>query len=412
MLTSDLMRVGLRKGVIKPSYIKETHAKLLELAADLIELHADHVEHTRGELDEALHNFVGAMPNFRLVRGLAKLLDRRTECETDSAMDPSELRTLVFERAAAAHPISREGTRDALLDRLAEELEITRADIERGLFADLRSEQRVISFDPITPAELLARYNVSLAQGVLLRADSMTVNIKLRGRLSSARYRQLFRYIKFHQLLHTIEPRKGGGYTVTIDGPMSLFRHSGKYGFQMACFLPALLLCKGWTLEARVLWGKARKPYTFSLSADDGLTSHYRDRGVYLTEEEALFVDRFEARDSPWKLERGDILLKLGGQGLLVPDFRFKHAEDGREAYLEIIGFWRADYLSRRVALLAKKGPKNLILAVSDKLQTDKLDLSDLPIEVFFFKRVIRPKAMADVIERVALAPRSRRAKR
>ena len=154
-----------------------------------------------------------------------------------------------------------------------------------------------------------------------------------------------------------------------------------------------------------MLWGKERRQANFELTPAAGLRSHYPDRGVYVTEEERGLVERFEALESPWKIDRRTQLVDLDGQGVLVPDLVFKHREDGREALLELVGFWRKGYLASRLELLRAHGPKNLVLAVSKKLAGTREKLGELPGEVVLFSDVIRAKQVLDAVERVAVRP-------
>ena len=55
------------------------------------------------------------------------------------------------------------------------------------------------------------------------------------------------------------------GYVFHIDGPLSLFSATNKYGLQMALFLPALLLCRDFRLDAELRWGPKREPRSFHL---------------------------------------------------------------------------------------------------------------------------------------------------
>ena len=114
-------------------------------------------------------------------------------------------------------------------------LTLTPEQIDRSLFADLKDEQRVQTFDDITPEHLLDRYNVALAQAILLRCTAMEVRI---WGETPARFRQLFRAVKFHRLICTIHETAGNSYTLKLDGPLSLFSSTQKYGLQLALFLP------------------------------------------------------------------------------------------------------------------------------------------------------------------------------
>ena len=121
-----------------------------------------------------------------------------------------------------------------------------------ALFADLRDENRLLRFEDITAQRLIDRYNVALAQAVLLR--SVHVKVEVRNE-RPPRYRQLFRRLKFHRLLYHVEGNMNDGYVFHIDGPLSLFSATTKYGLQVALFLPALLPCSDFRLEAELRWG-------------------------------------------------------------------------------------------------------------------------------------------------------------
>src|SRR5204862_8054175 len=159
-------------------------------------------------------------PSQLVPQGLAKLLEDRCEFEIDSAIEPEELREKVFLAAAAARTPGGGFDRKRILTRIGDELGVAPEVVDRGLFADLKSEQRCVKFDDLTVDQLLNRYNVALAQAILLRSTGVTVRVH--GE-SPARYRQLFRAIKFHRLICDIQPSGPEAYTLKLDGPLSLF---------------------------------------------------------------------------------------------------------------------------------------------------------------------------------------------
>ncbi len=408
MLTTDLVRARVVKGEVRPSFIDAADPALIDLAETLVKLFAAHVNKPRGALDDALSELIGEDTDFLLHRGLAKLLEDRSEFGTDAPIDPVALRQKVFERTATQHPVSREAgnplhpvTRAQVLAEVGSELGLTLEQCERALYAALAREQLFQKFDPIAPSALLHRYNLSLAQAVLLRASSLEIELSPGD---PQRYRQLFRFIKFFRLLYAARGSGALGYTITLDGPTSLFQLGAKYGLQMAEFLPALLLCDGWKLRAELLWGKERKRLGFSLEAGSGLRTHYADRGVYITDEEAHFVKRFSETAKGWALDKRPEIIDLDGRGVLVPDYVIR-AEDGREALFEIVGFWRKSYLESRGELLAQHGPKNLVLAVSQRLRASEDTLESMPGAVVFFKDVIPVKEVLARCQEVAVVP-------
>lgn len=431
MLTAELLRFKDDGKSVEPRTIDldpraRGREKILGRARGLVTLFEQHVGRTRGELDEAIADFVGDGTDYLITRGLTKLLQDRSEFETTAVVDPEWLRERLFTLAVAHHPIVRTPDavhrydRAAFLALAAERLQaerppapegsppappLTAEGIEASLYADLEENQVLRRFEGLSGEELLERYNLAQAQGILYRAS--VLNVRLLGG-PPHQHRQLMRFMKFCRLMHSVRSRGDGVWDIVIDGPLSLFSNTQKYGLQMAVFLPALLHCEAWELEAELSWGPQREARTFRLDHRCGLKSHYRQSGQYVTEEQAYFEDRFAELESPWELSREAELIDLGGRDVCVPDLVFRHREDGRVALMEIVGFWRRAWLEKKASLLAQHGPPNLILAVSDRLKTDqsKKSVEDLgEVRTYGFKGVILAKRVLELVEEVAVVP-------
>ena len=152
----------------------------------------------------------------------------------------------------------------------------------------------------------------------------MLVKVEVRNE-RPARYRQLFRRLKFHRLLYRVEGSMRDGYVFHIDGPLSLFSATTKYGLQVALFLPALLHCSDFRLEAELRWGPRREPRSFLLESRDGLVSHQADTGTYVPAELTAFVERFRQVAPAWEISECTDVIELGREGVWVPDYRLVH---------------------------------------------------------------------------------------
>lgn len=407
MLTGDLARVDVRKGVIKPRWVDPAQGALLEVARELVEVFGQHVGRPRGELHEALEGLFGDSTRVILYRGLVKLLLDRSTFETAAAVDPVEVRRRLFERAAGEGPVSldaawegRGAARAALVAAVAGDLGVAAEDVEQAFHADLKDEQRMTAFEAMEAEALLHRYNTALAQAVLLKATELELRVE--GQ-SQQRYRALLRAIRFFGLIHAIHV-EDGAFRIVLDGPLSLFRLSQKYGLQMASFLPVVLhMGEGWSLRATVRWTE-RGAATFTLGPADGLVPHTKDRGTWVSDEERWFVERFRELDTPWELDEQPGIVDLGGGDAFVPDYALRHP-DGRVALLEIVWFWRRASLEPRLAALGGGAAPNAILAVSDRLRASKEDLGDKGVAVHRFKGVLLPKPVIALAEQVAVAP-------
>jgi hypothetical protein len=265
-----------------------------------------------------------------------------------------------------------------------------------SLYADLPENQRLIDFQELTPKELLDWYNLAQAQALLYRCVEMRLWIEPQ---SPAGYRQLFDAIKAYRLVHTVRGQPATGYEIRLDGPLSMFHRSQKYGVQMAVFLPALLLCQGWRMRAEIA-SKSRGSAFFELDS-----RQHRLRSHYLSEvsSENLWARKLMAswgqRDSAWALEPSKEVINLG-ESVFIPDFVIRHRE-GKQVYLEILGFWTPRYLDDRLKELQRREFKNFLLAVSDELRASREPPPRVPPQVIVFKTSLDPRIIEDALNQV-----------
>ena len=424
MLPSELLISRRRGGGLVP------HRLALDddsraLAADLIALFTVAVGQRRHELEETLAAFEGEDVAFKVKRGLAHILQNDfSTFETVSPVEPAELRRRVFALGAAAEEPPSRARRAALLQRAADGLArekgqlVAPGDLHAGLFADLPARQVMTAFEPPTPDALVHRFNLAQAQGVFYRAHELVVTAH---RNTPARYKQLFRYVKLFGLMTLIEGDAEHGFTLRVDGPTSLFEPSTRYGLAMAKLLPALLHVTKWSLRASLRRprydgdnpaagassARVREdtlvpaPDTFELDAKCGLVSHYAPGQDFDSILEEAFVARWAKLDTPWTLEREVDLVPVPGSAI-IPDFRVAHP-DGRSVLVEIVGYWRPEYLRKKFALLRKAGRHDIVLAVSERLNLESAGVKtdDFRERIVWFKGKLDPKAVLERVEAV-----------
>jgi predicted nuclease of restriction endonuclease-like RecB superfamily len=392
MLTGKQVRVRFgRNNRLTPSYIDHGDPSWQAVAERLLELYRGQESRTRGELEEEVYETFSGDPRQLVHNGLAKLLEDRCEFEVVSGHPPEPLRERVFRASAQARQSAGAFNRDTLLQEAANELQMTPAAVEQGLFADLKSEQRLVRFKDISAERLLQRYNVALAQAVLLRATRVRVHVR---RETPQRYRQLMRYVKFHRLICEVTRTAPDSYCLQLDGPLSLFSATQKYGLQLALFLPAILQCRDFELDAELRWGPQRKPKLFALSTDDGLVWPFAGDGSYVPPELTMFAELFRKRIEDWDISEETDVLPLG-DGFWVPDYRLVHRASGRTVLLEVLGFWRRSSAERHLARLRQHAATPFLLAVSDQLHIDDAELDGLPAGIHRFRQMPLPDEVA-----------------
>ena len=405
MLKSDLLIYKRNGETIVPKKLGIDN-RSLAIATELIDCFTECVGKTQGELDKRLLDLEGNSPDYRVKRGLAHILRNSfSTFEIISPLEPPLLRQQVFAEAAKtiSLPRQRSDTLEAIAHTLSDDLKrpVSRSEIETGLYADLQENRILTAFDAPIPESLLHRYNLSQVQGIFYRASNVVINAH---RNDPGEYKLLFRYIKLFQLMAYIEGDADTGFTLTMDGPASLFKASTRYGLALAKMIPALLHVTKWSLQAKL---QNRDPYSgniktgkFSLTSDRcDLVSHYPPGKPYDSMLEASFAKSWAKAKTEWRLEREVDLIPLPGS-VMIPDFRLVHP-DGREFLLEIIGYWRPQYLQKKFYQVRNGDTDNLILAVSERLNLDKagVKFTDLPNHLIWFKNKLTAKAVIEVLD-------------
>ncbi|BAZ05469.1 DUF790 family protein [Calothrix sp. NIES-3974] len=404
MLPTDLLMYRQNGEQIIPKRLP-IDAHHLQLTSELIDCFQNHVGRTQGELERQLIELEGEATDYRIKRGIAYLLKSGfSTFEIVSPLEPQMLREKVFRQAAKSPPglESRQTTLIQIADQLSQELqqEVLPEQVKQGLYADLAENRILTNFEIPTPEAILHRYNLSQVQGIFYKASQLIINAH---RNVPGQYKLLFRYLKLFQLMAYIEGDADHGFTITIDGPTSLFTPSTRYGLAIAKMIPAILHVSKWSLAAKLqirdVFSGNWKPGRYTLnSADCGLVTHYPPGKPYDSMLEAAFAERWDSLKSEWILEREVDLIPIPGS-VMIPDFRLVHP-DGRTFLLEIVGYWRPEYLQKKFAQVRRSECDNLILAISERLNLDKVGvkIQDVPARIVWFKDKLSPKSVLSAI--------------
>ncbi len=183
-------------------------------------------------------------------------------------------------------------------------------------------------------------------------------------------------------------------YRIELSGPASVLRETRRYGVNFARFLPALLACDGWTMQAtlRTPWGGRA---TLALTNRDGLTSTMPPPEEFDSSVEEKFAARFGAEREGWSLRReAEVLVE--GQSVFVPDFAFRH-HDGTEVLLEIVGFWTPEYLAKKRETLRRFRGRRIYLAVAEHCLPEGATVSE---DVVVYKTALKPEPILALLER------------
>lgn len=405
MLKSELIRPRLRmKGGKVWAERLPAGYDTLTIVQDLMGIYRAHIGQSRGALADALKAYEGDSLDYMVIRGLARVLGGACAFGNEPAIKPQTLRAEVFGRGPVRGKDLVPG-RVQILREVAEQYKLTLDEVETALFADLAEEQRLLACNwAWSPGEVIGRYNVEVARGLLYWAREVRVQVW-------DGFKDFFKFVKLFRLMYSIRPGENNSYHVTLHGPLSPFVKSTiRYGLQFAKFMPALLLGERWQMEADVKPPGSGRVMRYELDETTLLKSHFKGSGAFDSQLEADFSAEFEEKytraDRLWELSREDELILLG-DSVMIPDFAFTHKTDGRRALLELVGFWHPDYLRRKLAKVQAAQRHDLILLVYESASVAeggyKEKFAETASEVLFFKRKPVLKDVLAAVERVGV---------
>jgi uncharacterized protein len=405
MLTLQLLRVRTRNGAIFPLFC--TKEEEIELAKKIIQ----EFEQTwkNKEKKAVLEDRITALEesdagsDYKLVRGFYSLLERRctfksrdsnsdnedagttNTSSTIPIIDPPRIRKAVFEESSKRGFALTELERREIADSVASKLHLSSHDIVlKAMWSDLDDNLILDHFDAIGPEALVGWYNLSLMQTLLFNCTKLDFYIS--GGLN---WKRVLRSVKRLGLMyHLQQPQQQQENRIicSLEGPLSLFKLTDRYGTLLAKLLPSIIFSSDkkrergsggeWHLDAWIVRKTmdGRKVYEFKISKNEipelladpfpsfppssstekevAVSSPlYNDYYNYDSAVEEKFAKRFEQAETGWRLTREPDPLVLSNGGAFIPDFMFEKYD--KRIYLEIVGFWTKEYLERKLQKLA-----------------------------------------------------------
>ncbi len=395
MLTSEHSIVRYEKGqAFADRLTRVSHRHYLGYAERMLAVYRAGVGRTRRQLHKAVEAVLACEPDCdrRRISAFCKLLDEAGEFHEDRRGAAAALRMRVFGMAAKFHPLVLEP--DQIFERSERETKATIAaeigrpweEIETGLYVDVMEHQPLRAFTGYDSSEaLLSRYNLAQLQACLYRARSMTVT-------ASADFAGIVRYAKLARLLVEARRVSEAEYRVDLSGPASVLQETRRYGINFARFVSALIACRGWSMRAVVItpWNRDA---LLKVTSEDGYRSHVNSPAEFDSEVEAALAAKWgEARDG-WRLMREAGILQEK-QATFVPDFRLVH-EDGREAFLEVVGFWTPEYLASKRKTIGMFKDRRIVLAVPRRTAKEEAGGRGVVI----YKTRIKPEEVVRAVE-------------
>jgi predicted nuclease of restriction endonuclease-like RecB superfamily len=394
MLPAQLLRIKTRQGTIFPLFCEDNKEHLL-LAEQLISQFNESVKKNEKKklLEKRIATIESQWDDYKLVRGLSTLLERRCQFSISqsggdgSNVDPMTIRKALFEESSRMHLALTESDRNRVLDRIAARLNLSTSYINQIMWNDLEENMIHVGFNSIKQAELLGIYNLSIMQTLLFNCTKLEFSVS-----GGMNWKRVLRDIKRLGLMYNLQQSEvsepdnsnadGSALLCSLDGPISLFKLTDRYGTSIAKLLPSIIMSKRWSMSAWIVRKtiSGRKIYEFKMSFSEApsllllpSTSKARTAPLFDSSVEEKFANRFKQSANGWKLIREPDPLIVSNGTAFIPDFMFQKYD--KKVYLEIVGFWTKDYLQRKIQKLmdiVSNKKIDLFVAVNEELACSK----------------------------------------
>jgi len=400
MLPLPLLRVRTRKGGITPLFCSDDELQLAKRLIAEFEA-AVKAKARKGLVFESMAAHESNY-DYKLVRGFCTLLERRCVFKSTSNLDSIHVRRLVFEEASKHGFALTDFERSDIISDVATRMNVSVNDLEEAMWSDFEENMILESFDPINANELIGWYNLSLMQTLLFNCTGFEFYVH-----GGANWKRVLRDVKRLGLMYYLEKVRNDELTCSIDGPLSLFKLTDRYGTSIAKLLPTIVASQRWHVKAWIVRKtmSGKKVYEFELSDAEApsLIDQYALQkesinAVYDSSIEERFAMKFEQLADNWKLVREPDPIIIDGKAF-IPDFMFE--KYGRRVYLEIVGFWTKEYLERKLQkLIASSGEKiEMLIAVNEELACSKL--SSLKGKVILYRNEVPLKPIIDHLRKI-----------
>ena len=415
MLPIQLLRIRIKNNGknIAPVFCEYSDSNIseLHLAAKIIEEFEQVLEkkEKKGVLAERISILESEYGHYKLVRGLYALIERRciftnmknttrinntgNKASITSTIQPFTIRRELFEESSQRGLALTDIEKTKIMEIVASRLGLSIQDMAEEMWSDMEDNMILSHIYKITPEQLIAWYNLSLMQTLLFNSTKLEFSVS-----GGSSWKRVLRDVKRLGLMYNLQQqqqqkeheqtndinsitniadcevpqRNNATIACSIDGPLSVFKLTDRYGTAIAKLLPSIVSAETWSIRAwivRKTMSAGKKIYEFEMSNKESplLLDPYHDKeknnnlqrqdfsnydtsstsGYFDSSVEEKFARKFEQSATGWKLIREPDPLIVSDGKALIPDFMIEKYD--KKIYLEIVGFWTKEYLENKI---------------------------------------------------------------
>lgn len=286
MIPSDLLRYKLdyKSNKIYPNICSlDKNSKDFEIATQIIQAfgYCHNLKLTREKLNHSLKDIESTYKDYKLIRGLSAILERRCifrpisqvqsidshninydnekqKTELFRNLSAIDIRRFIFDESSKQNIALNERTRESILREVSNTLRISNEIISKMMWSDLEENQIMDTFIPLNSEHLLLTYNISLIQTLLFNCLRVRIWLDADSNLG-ALWKQVLREVKRLGLMYWLDLEdssndvdKKNKIICTVEGALNVLKLTDRYGIAISKILPIIMRSKRWNIKADI----------------------------------------------------------------------------------------------------------------------------------------------------------------
>ena len=329
-----------KKGILRSVFLTEENS---DYCSSITDVFSKSTGKSRGEIEEELKTMELKVQNPKIMRGLALIMFRASEFRKPSPLDSEKVRSTIF--SMARNPIVNPGERKSVLEKIASVMNSSVREVDDAIYGDKESNLILASPFNASPEVLARKFNGEQIETVIMKSIWVEVSTKSHSN-------DFTRSIRSKGLLYE-ERMDGSKHTIRVNGPVSIFEKSERYGVKLALFVRYVLSHDDWELNASI-----------SLKSNTG--KKVKDEFLYHLDEsisDLISGDEVTAEKLPSFVNRSPRSLEVDGK-IITPDYSVTAGEDEVPIFLSPLRYYNDEFL--KVGGIADSGIRAEVFCLLD----------------------------------------------
>ncbi len=344
----------------------------------------------------------------KLRREIAEYISESFENELPNNLSPADIRKYIFSSLwdkGQGFITSERGlfmpTSDEIFSNAEKYFNLEATVVEKYFFADI-PEEKLLKIKPelnaADPGSIIMALNSRRLKWKLRKSIGLKLIIPVFTEKNSPYTSIIWLLKKCHLMYDAVQI--GNDIVFNVTGPYGLFMHTTIYGNRLAQLIEMLVqgtTCS-WKVQVDILnqkYANAKSENIEKVLLDNSMSELFASKRdvteQFKSSDEEAFMRYITKYSSDLDVSYEGTIIPLKSEegkhnGFFIPDFVLQNRNTEERVLIEIVGYWREEYLQKKIEKIKLIRDKNIILIVNRNLSLTSADGENVFSELQFVK--------------------------